>query len=151
MDSVLKTNLLCDTLNIASIPLVRERNILNKCYNEADDYYEEIPSQSSSPTSSTPGSVASLSVTDFHSTSAATGAVTGNSSLASDSGCDISSSVTKNQEISSNDEPVNNKSETDLNVLSKKKKLPLRMLKFKKPVKRAHLSYKVFFNFLIKK
>uniref|UniRef100_A0A914C078 Tubulin--tyrosine ligase-like protein 5 n=1 Tax=Acrobeloides nanus TaxID=290746 RepID=A0A914C078_9BILA len=31
LDSILKTRLLCDVLNIASIPLVRENNILNTC------------------------------------------------------------------------------------------------------------------------
>lgn len=41
MDSVLKTHLLCDILNIASVPLVLERNINNRCaFDDLDDQKE---------------------------------------------------------------------------------------------------------------
>jgi hypothetical protein len=32
VDSILKTNLLCDTLNLACVPLVAERNLVNRAY-----------------------------------------------------------------------------------------------------------------------
>lgn len=135
MDSVLKTNLLCDILNVASIPLVRERNILNKCYNELqEEFYEEIPSHSPSPNSSAQGSVASSSITDIHSSTIGTTS----GSMASDSGCDVSSGA-RTDEMH---EPIN---EETTSTTSSKKKQPTRICKFKKPLKRANLSYKVIF------
>lgn len=41
LDSILKTHLLCDILNIASVPLVRERNINNHCAIDEEESQEE--------------------------------------------------------------------------------------------------------------
>ncbi|KAH7722447.1 tubulin-tyrosine ligase [Aphelenchoides avenae] len=134
LDSILKSKLLCDTLNVASIPLVCDRNAINKCADEDSDYF----TGSSSPCPSN-ATVSAASVSD-----ATTAAADSQTSAAATASSSVDSGVLKSDSATSivdstTGEPVRTAKERSP---PRKKKVNARVCK----VRRASLNSKANYS-----
>lgn len=168
LDSILKTHLICDILNVASIPLVREKNVQNQCAiiedgkNEKkednlienqevkDQQYDDTVSTSSHVSSSVAvPSGSSIGDSGFCNCGAidATGDGQVKRRPSSATGNYCSDSITNKQELFHSDScsAFSTSSGNSLAANRKRKLLSTRASK----VRKAQLSYKVFFKIKI--